>query len=341
MAEVARLAKATWRVLLGGKDLTEKLRPRLISLTLRETRSDEADQVDIVISDHDGAVALPPCGAELSIELGWERGSGLPLGLVDKGTFTVDEVRHRGAPDQIIIRARSADFTGALRNRKERSFVGKTVGHIIGAIAADNKLSPQVHAALRDQVIPALGSGPISDAALLKSLGRRFDAVATIKKSRLIFSPIGSGKTATGKALAAISIDRSDTTGPHDYERVERDNYTGVEAVWHDKGTATRHTVTVGEGGSARAKRLRKVYASEADAQAAAQSEFDRKVRAKAKISISMAYGRPDIGPDGPVRLSGYKAEVTERKWLVSEASHTMDGTGGLTTHLELEASSI
>lgn len=338
MAEAAQLPKAAWQVTLDGQDLTEKFRPRLISISVRESRGEEADQVDIVVSDHDGKVAIPPSGVEITALLGWDRGTGLPLGLVDKGTFKVDEVKHRGAPDQLVIRGRSADFTDAIRKRKERSFVGKTVGHIINAIAADNGLTPSVHESLASKVIPALGAGATSDVALLKSLGRRFDAAATVKKKRLIFAPIGKGQSATGKTLATVTIDRSDTTGQHDYERVERENYTGVEAVWHDKATATRKTVTVGEGGSSKAKRLRKVYSSEADAQAAAEAEFARKARAKAKMSLSLAFGRPDIGPETPVTLTGYKDEINAQKWVVSEATHTMDGGGGLVTQLQLES---
>lgn len=339
MPEAARMPKAAWRVTLDGKDLTEKLRPRLVSVSVCEKRGDEADQVDVVVSDHDGRLSIPPSGVDITVELGWERGSGVPLGLVDKGTFKVDEVRHKGPPYQLVIRGRSADFTDAIRKRKERSFVGKTVGHIIGAIAADNKLKAQIHADLSPKTIPALGSGAVSDIALLKALGRRFDAVATIKKGRLIFSPIGAGQTATGKPLASIDIDRSDCEPGHDYERVERDNYTGVEAVWHDKGSATRHTVTVGEEGSSKSKRLRKVYSSEADARAAATAEYKRKSRAKAKMSITLAYGRPDIGPDCKVKLSGYKEEINAHKWIVAEATHTMDGTGGSATRLQLESS--
>jgi len=336
--ESRRMAMATWKVTLDGADLTERLRPRLISLSLRECRGEEADQVDIVVSDHDGALETPRSGVEIEVQMGWARGTDLPIGLIDKGTFKVDEGKITGPPDQLTIRARGADFTDALRKRKERSFVGKTVGHIITAIAADNGLTALVAASLSAQVIPALGGGAISDIALLRALGRRYDAVATIKKRRLIFAPIGKGQTASGKTLTSVEIDRSDTTGSFDYERIERDNYTGVEAVWYDKASATRKTVTVGDGGSSKARRLRKVYANEADARAAARAEFNRKSRGKAKLSLSLAYGRPDIGPDSPVTVTGFKAEINAQKWIVTEATHTMDGDGGLMTQLQLES---
>ena len=56
-------------------------------------------------------------------------------------------------------------------------------------------------------------------------------------------------------------------------------------------------------------------------------------------VGTCAASEHPDIGPDGPVSLSGYKAEISEHKWLVSEVRHTMDGAAGLTTGLEIESS--
>jgi len=338
MADGPQLPRAAWRVTLDGTDLTERLAPRLVSLTLRETRGDEADQVDIVVTDHDGKLTIPPTGVTLTVELGWERGSGLPLGLIDKGTFLVDEVKFRGPPDQLTIRARAADFTDALKKRRERAFVGKTLSVILNAIAADNKLTAQVHDRLKSKIIPALGAGAMSDAALLKALGRRFDAVATIKKSRLIFAPIGLSETASGKPLPAATIDRTDTAGSFDYGRNERDNIKGVEAVWHNRATGKRETVSVGEGGSSKATRLRQVYATRADAEAAAQAEYNRKARAQAKLSLTLALGRPDYSPDTAVTLTGFKAEINAQKWLCAELTHTMDGTGGLATALQLES---
>ena len=45
-----------WRVLVDGRDLTERFRPRLLELTLTEARGKEADQLDLKIHDHDGAL---------------------------------------------------------------------------------------------------------------------------------------------------------------------------------------------------------------------------------------------------------------------------------------------
>jgi phage protein D len=337
MTDRGAMPVAAWRVTLDGKDLTEIMAPRLIRLTLSEKRGAEADQLDIELHDADGLLDIPKAGAVLRVSLGWKKGAFVTPGLVDKGSFRVDEAKWSGPPDRITITARSADFTDSFRIRRERSFVGKTVKEVIGAIAAANKLKPSVDAGLGAKVIPALGHGAKSDAALLKLLGKRFDAVATVKAGVLIFAPIGQGKTASGQALPTETLDRG-MTSTIDYARVERDAHDGVEASWHDKASGQRRTVTHGHSGNGKAKRVRKVHASEADAKHAAEAENSRMNRAKANCSLTLPWGRPDLFPDRPIKLTGVKAEIAARKWVISECRHEMDGSGGLRSSLTLEA---
>lgn len=339
MTDPRKMPFAAWLVTLDGEDLTEKIAPRLISLSISEKRGDEADQLDIVLDDGDGLLAIPKKGAVLKVQMGWRQGTGLPVGMVDKGSYKVDEASWKGgSPDQITVRGRSADMTDAFRTRRERSFIGKTVREIIGAIAADNGLTPKIEDTLAGKTVPALGSGAKSDAALLRALGKRFDAVATIKAATLIFAPIGSGKTAGGTDLPVETIDRSDTDGSGDYSRIDQNDVSGVTASWHDKASGTRKRVTVDGGGNGRSKRLRKVYANEADAKQAAAAEKSRVARTRAKITIKLAYGRPDIFPERPIELTGFKDEISARRWIVAECSHSMDGSGGSSTSLTLEA---
>ncbi len=337
MADAFILPAAQWKATLDGEDLTDKINPRLLSVSITQRREDEADQLEIACSDADGGMDIPKSGAELKVSLGWARGNHLPLGLIDMGTFRVDEARWSGALDKVTIRARSADFTDALRIRRERSFVEATVRDVISAIAGDNGLSIAIDAALGGKAILALGPGAKSDAALLRLLGKRFDAVATIKNGTLIFAPMGSGKAPGGGKLPSETLDRS-ITNSAEYQRIERETYGGVIAVWHDRASGERKQVQVGGGGNAKPKRLRKLYASEADARQAAQAADSRIGRARAKISFTLPLGRPDLYPERPITLTGFKPEINAHSWIVKEARHTMDGRGGLASRLELEA---
>ncbi|HUD90229.1 contractile injection system protein, VgrG/Pvc8 family [Sphingobium sp.] len=325
---------ADWRVTMDGVDLSDRIRPRLVSLTLSEKRGDEADQLDIVLSDHDGMLAIPPEGAVLRLQLGWLQGRDVTPGLIDKGSFKVDDVSHSGPPDQITIRARAADFTSEIRNRRSRCWKDTTLGAVLQEVAGRNGLTARIAPALASIALPTLAQSRESDIAFLRRLGRENDAVATIKDKHLIFAPKGAGQTSTGAALPALNIRRRDGDR-HNWQRQKRDGQEGVTASWHDRKAAKRQTVTMGKAEGA--KKLRKVYPDKASAERAAAAETSRLQRAPATFDMTLALGRPDVYPEARAEVVGFKMGIDGTTWLVSEVSHRLDKGGGLRTDLRLE----
>ncbi|SFR79729.1 contractile injection system protein, VgrG/Pvc8 family [Sphingomonas jatrophae] len=328
------LPHADYRVTLDGVDLTDRLRPRLEALTLTERRGDEADRLEIVIEDTDGRFALPSPGKLLHVQIGWLRGSDVPVGLVDKGSFKVDEVEHGGPPDVITLRASSADFTSRIVTRREQSWRDTTIGAVVKMVAARNGLEPRCAAALASVALPTLHQSRESDMALLRRLGREYDAVATVKRGSLIFARVGAGVTSSGKAIPALTFARGEGD-THSYRLEKRGDVAGVSASWHDRGAATKKTVIAGEEGGAR--HLSRVYPTERAARAAADAALSRSRRQPASLDLTPAYGRPDIYPERKVNVRGFKPEIDARSWLVAEVSHTLDGTGGLSSRIKLE----
>ncbi|MBH9536916.1 contractile injection system protein, VgrG/Pvc8 family [Novosphingopyxis sp. YJ-S2-01] len=311
-----------------GKLLMDRIGPRLIGLQLTEKRGGEADQLDITIHDHDGQMEIPKAGAVLSLALGWKGGADVTLGLVPKGRFKVDEAEWSGPPDIVTIRARSADFAASFNVRKERSHRDTTVGAIVAKVAREQGLQPHCDPALANIPVPVLAQDGQSDMAMIRELGRRHDAVATVKDGKLILAPIGRGRTAAGKAIAGLLITRASGEA-YSYRRAERGQYGGVEAGWHDQDAGKRKTVKVGTAVEGRKpKRLKKTYATEADARRAAEAEQGRMNRAAAEFGITLALGRPDIFPDRPATLSGFKPEIDAKRWLIAEVMHTLDASG-------------
>lgn len=318
-----------WKVVLDGQDLTERIAPRLLELTLSESRGDEADQLDLRISDHDGALALPKRGVSLTLAMGW-----VDSGMVNKGTFVVDDVEHSGAPDVITVRARSADLTGAIRSRRERSWHDTTLGAVLSTIAGDHSLKSAIAPALSGLAVPHLDQANESDINLLTRLAKRFDAVATVKAGTLVFAPTGSGTTPSGIELPGAQITRQ-SGDQHRYAVSDREKYTGVRAYWGNRGDARRVGVLVGTADNE--KKLQATYATEAEARQHAQAEFQRLDRGAASLSYTLALGRADLYPEQSITVSGFKPEIDGTDWLVSKATHTITGAAGFTTALELE----
>lgn len=325
--------QADYRITLDGRDLSRLVAPHLISLTLSESRAEEADMLDIVLDDSQGIFAIPKRGVTIRLSIGW-----VGAQLVNKGSFTVDEAEHSGAPDIITIRARSASMTNAMSERREKSWHRQTIGSIVGAIASRHSLEAAIGEALGSVAIAHIDQTQESDMSFLTRLAKRYDAVMNIKDSHLLFMPIGTGETASGKRLEAVRLTRA-SGDQHQYHIAQRESYAAVRATYHSNGKAKRESVRVGAEDSRSVKVLPDDYATEAEARAAAQAEYTRIQRSQATMSYNLALGRPELFPELHVEVSGFKPEIDETPWLVKKATHTI-GDGGFTTALELEVAS-
>jgi phage protein D len=329
--------RAAWRVTLDGEDLTATLAPRLLSLRLSEKLGEEADSLEIVVHDTDGAFVPPRQGARIAVWLGWSRGTGVPIGLVDKGSFVVDELTWSGPPDRVTITAHSADFKGSYRTRKTRSWVGQTLGAIIIKIAADNALTPACHPDLADRTIPATEQHNKSDMQFIRDLGRQFDAVATVKDGTLIFAPRSATTTPGGKALPSLTITRQQCSSVT-WRRAAREKaYNGAEAQWHDQDAGTRKTVTA--GGSNR-RRLKRVYPNETAAHAAVQAESGRLGHLSATVNITLPYGDARAVPSTQVTLSGFRPHIDKEAWKITGTTHEHD-SGGYKSMVTLSTANV
>ncbi|WLE59290.1 phage late control D family protein [Burkholderia plantarii] len=317
--------------MLDGRDLSRLIAPNLMSLTLSESRSDEADTIDIVLDDSRGVFAIPKRGATIKVAIGW-----IGETLVDKGSFTVNEIEHSGAPDIITIRARSASMTNEMHERREKSWHGVTIGAIVQAIAARNSMKPIIGAALASIQIAHIDQTHESDMSFLTRLARRYDAVMNVKDRNLLFMPIGTGATASGKPLPVLSIVRADGD-QHHYHVSERENYAAVRAHYHSNAKGKRKSVIVGGDNNRNVKVLPEDYATEAEARAAATAEFNRTQRSQATLGYTLARGRADVFPELPVTVAGFKPEIDGTAWLVKSVRHSITGAGGFTSELALE----
>lgn len=319
----------SYQITLEGNDITPRIDPRLEQLTLAESRSEEADQLDLTLTDYDGLLELPRKGVLLKLALGFGADQ-----LVDKGSFIVDEVNHSGPPDKLVLRARSAELTHALRRRRSQSWHAQTLGSIVKTIAARNDLQTSIDGTLAAQSIGHIDQSSESDIAFITRLARHFDAVATVKNGSLIFLNINNTTTASGQALPVLGIRRSETQN-HNYTAADRDSYTGVRAYYSDMSAARRLSVTVGSGDNL--KELADIYANADEASKAAKAEWQRIERGTATLSLALSIGRPELMPQSVVHVTGFKDEINAIAWLAVKVTHTLASGNGLLTSVELE----
>lgn len=356
------------------QDITQVVSSRLINLSLTDNRGLEADTLDLELSDHDGKLALPPRNATIQVALGWKGKPLIDKGQysVDEVQFSGGA----GSADRLTIRARAADLKGSFSEQKERSFDKKTLGEIIDTIAKENQLKSQCKKKLANTFIAHIDQTNESDINLLSRLAEEHGAMCTVKNGTLLFMPLGQGKTASGKPIPLRKITRKSGDSytfsiaeSENYKAVRaywHDTDTGkrgeitvdentkiVKKQRMTKGRTLKNGTVKGRrlskrkyntieqqepiiSDNAQIKSLRHTYASERTAITAAKSAFDKLKRGVATFSLNLAFGEPDLMPETPIELSGFKAEIDATNWLITRVTHNLSDSG-LTSQIECE----
>ena len=356
---------------INGKPFNTDALSRIISISLTDKSGFEADELTVSLSDHDGKLALPPKSAEITIALGY-----IETGIVDKGSYKITEVSWSGAPDTLHITAQSADTSDRFSEAKEKSWHKTSLKEIIESIAAANGYTPIIGKAYQDEKIDHIDQSNESDAAFLSRLAERYDAIATVKHGRLLFVSSGEATTASGQPLPTIRITRN-SGDQYTFRYSNTESYNAVRAYYIDKQTGKKHEVVITEDNydpvkktvtttkqyktkrkdgkthktttkevteikqadttGKKIKTLRHTYQSPKTAATGARAAYKKLKRGAMEFDISLAVGRPDVAPESPVTLQGFKPEIDAEKWVGKETVHTLDGNG-LTTAVKLQS---
>lgn len=330
-----------WLITIDGKEVERR---RFVEMSITDNRGIEVDQLVVTISDQDGLLALPQKGVELGISIGY-----LGEDLVDRGTFVVDKVSHNGPPDFIVVSAKSARLSQKngrdninteegegpkLKERRERTWLDITLGDMVRQIAGTYGMEVRISEALEEKYFKHIDQTE-SDSHFLTRIATDLDAVATVKAGKLLFLQAGKGENANGEQIERIVIDRKDGD-IHDYDAGDRGRWTGCSAHWHDIATGVRKRVDVGKDGYRR--QLKRTYPSEADANQAAQSEFQRLGRGLGTIELQIADADPALFAETPITLQGWlKPEIDHDRWIATRVRLRLSPNNGLSASLEAE----
>ena len=291
---------------------------------------------------------MPQRGNEVSVAIG--RQGEL---LTNMGTFTIDQVTHRGTPDQVVVTGRSVDFRGNMNSPKEWSWHDTTLGEVVKDIAWRNSLSASVAPALANIKIAHIDQSNESDIGFLTRLATRNGAEIAVKSGTLIFLVPGMCVRG-GKVVPSVTITRSDGDS-HEFTLADRAAYSGVVAHWQDTRTPkaqtkqvklTRKTATTSNekqeatdytaGSKDNIYTLPTTYSSKDEAMRAAEAQWQDIQRNAAKFTLTLAQGRTDISAESPVYVSGFKDAINNTPWVIKKVTHGIDSNGFI-SKLELE----
>ncbi|AQT63937.1 hypothetical protein B0W01_08435 [Serratia marcescens] len=354
---------------LSEKDVTENIHDRLISLKMEDFSGFKADTLSLTLDDGDGQLRMPERGAILELFLGWQ-GSA----LIGQGKFVVDTVIHSGTPDTLQITARSADFRSSMTQLRSLSYHEKTVGDIVQQIADRNNLpAPSLAAEIAAISIPHIDQTNESDLQFLTRLAILNGAQASIKYQRILFLTPGMGRTANGDPIPMMTLTRNDGDR-HTFQLADAKAYSGVSAVWlnTDKPEEAQKKVSLhrqplaprsGEARHPAAKpgtpvakqenassymagqpdqvyHIPKVFRDKVSAMRAAEAVFKRIQKGVARFTVNLAVGRPDLFPERPIQVRGFKNVIDDQRWVIDKVTHNLSAAG-YTCSLDLEISLV
>nr|DAY13236.1 MAG TPA: tail protein [Bacteriophage sp.] len=350
---------------IDGKRFGTQAMSRIISISLTDKRGFEADELTIELDDHDGTIAIPKTGSKITLKLGYKE-----TGLVEKGEYLVSEFTASGSPDRLSITARAADLAEALAEQVEKSWHKQTLYQIIETIAKKHKYEYIISKDYQNQKIEHIDQTNESDASFMSRLAEQYDAIATVKNGKLLFIPAGESQTASGQPILPTTITRANGDS-HSFTYSSSNSYQAVRAYYTDKKTGQKKEVIVNKDNAypnkkttqqtktvkgktfktkkkendnqkvntegQKIKTLRHLYATESGAWSGARGAFKKIQRGVAEFSITLAVGRPDLYPETPAVVKGFKPEIDAEAWLITEVSHKID-SGGYTAGIQFEA---
>lgn len=320
--------RPAFRVSVNGSDITSKLSDRLVSLTVTDESGVKSDRVEIVLDDRDQRLAIPPTKATLTVAIGYDSG------LVEKGTYVVEEVELSGPERRMVLRANATGASKGAGAARERSWDDTTIGDIAKSIASKHGWTAAVSPELASVRIEHIDQHE-NDLQFMSRLAADNGAVAKVTSGRLVVAPQGSGKTVSGKTVSGkvVSLSAGDVE-EWSMTMAERGAYDGVKAMYHDVNGAVRGEAIAGTDGEF-THTLPHTYSTKAAAQRAAKSKLSSVQKGKARFSITSMPGDPTLTAEGRVKAQGFRSGV-DGEWTLVTVVHRLTDSS-YTCSLECE----
>ena len=315
----------TFRIVADGADITAMINDRLLLLRTTDKPGMESDDFELRIDDRDSAVSLPSRGASIEVFLGY---SGTALTRL--GRYTVDEVELSGPPDTLVIRGKASDMRGSGKTTRSGSWEGVSLASIVKDVAARNGWSPVCPV---DTVVPRADQLSESDFNFITRLSKQFDCTAKVADGKLLVMPRQGGQSASGKALGAITLTRSDVSR-WQFRLGDRSAHKAVSTKHQDKKTGKLAIVTLDNDeapdGLPPVHTDRHIYPNKSAAEQAAKARLAAFNRSTAAVRLEMP-GRTDLFAERTINAQGFKVGL-DGEYLVDSVEQVFTQSGWSTT---------
>jgi phage protein D len=326
------MAMPVIQISIDGQDVSSRVNARVLSGSCARHDGEKADEMRLILSNFDGQLAKPQRGQTLTLAVGFVDFGG----PVDRGSYIVQHIVKSGPPAIFEVTAQSADLKKTLKQQKTRTWTTpKKLGDVLQQIASDNGLSAAIDGTLAalpiDKIIAQTGE---SDMHLITRLARRYGAIGKVAQGRLPFVPLGSGTTASGAGMPAITLTPEDCESFRIGDDDRKNRGKSHASVW-DRSKATKTTYSASAGDDGPDYSHPETFAQPTEAQAAAGGRAKDFARAKTKFEATLRPPAPPPAPGGVLTTQGF-GDDDDHDWIVKTVTDEW-GDGGLVTKVNGE----
>ncbi len=318
-------------VTIDGQPVAGTFYERLKSITVTDKEGLKSDTVDIELNDGSpDFLALPRKGAIIAVRMGY----GQNLGSL--GTFTADKINGSCLPYGLSISGKAVDFrSGKLKERQERAWDKKSLGDIVSQIADESGLKLAIDSDLAKFVYEWIGQQDESNLHFLRRLAQRHNGLFSIKQGRLLFSKLGSGRSASGNNIGSVIVTPEMVLlNTLKFDIGDRTKYSKVVAYYQDSDKAQRVEIEAdADADGESVYRIPEPFSSPDEADKAAQAKAKSLKRGEGSTSVTVI-GDTSICAGAPLLYAGIRPGLDGVPYIIDTATHKYVAKGTFTTDI-------
>ncbi len=310
-----------YQILADDKDITEKIKAALVSLTITDTTGDHADGLSLRLADYTDSLKFPESSAKLNVHLGYKDN------LHDFGFFFVDTMSYSYPPSVLSLNANSVPFAAsntykAMQTQQTRSFDNVTVQDLVDAIAKEHGLESSVAPDIGKISIEHIDQTDEGNIGFLYRVVRQYGGTLKPTHTKLVVLD-AKGKNANNQDMPTVTLDLKEIS-QLSYSSKKEAKFRSVTAKYHEVDSAETKKITIGNGQPEFL--LSYTYENETTAKAMAKKVLDGYSLDTDSINITTV-GNPEIIAGVPIKIKGLREDIPQ-EWYVKTATHSLSKQG-------------
>ncbi len=294
---------------------SQDLETALTRWSLTDESGDSADRASLTL-DADELDFIPSSGSEYAITVNGEA----------RGVFEVSAIEERLHPAKIIVQLSPAKFnikdpTG-FREPRKKTFPVATVADVVTAVMQPHGYTVRVDPELANLATPHLNQNEETDAAFIRRIAKKFDAVAKPVNRLYIFGKKGNITTLSGGEKRSVSI--TPKTLLKDTGKIQHPSNVrkkGVKASYRETESGVNGEALVGDEPF---HFIKEVFTNEAEATERAKAKL-KELSRKGQTFTGKVEGQAGYFAESVLTLDGFNNPRTGGKWSVD--SVTLSGS--------------